>query len=62
MSSSLSYEVPWGPGAQGNLWLSPGKLSRRVLSEERGELLAAPELWLLPSHSSGRVATPSIVL
>ena len=34
MSSSLSHEVPWG--AQGNLWPSPGKLMRRVLSEERG--------------------------
>ena len=34
MSSSLSHEVPWG--AQGNLWPSPGRLMRRVLSEERG--------------------------
>ena len=34
MSSSLSHAVPWG--AQGNLWPSPGKLMRRVLSEERG--------------------------
>ena len=34
MSSSLSHEVPWG--AQGNLWPSPDKLMRRVLSEERG--------------------------
>ena len=34
MSSSLSHAVPWGP--QGTLWPSPGKLMRRVLSEERG--------------------------
>ena len=34
MSSCLSHEVPWG--AQGNLWPSPDKLMRRVLSEERG--------------------------
>ena len=33
MSSSFSHEVPWG--GQGNLWPSPGKLLRRVLSEER---------------------------
>jgi len=41
MSSSLiSHEVPWG--AQRQLWPSPGKLLRRVLSEERGERYSPP--------------------
>ena len=40
MSSSLSHEVP--RGAQDNLWPSPGKLLRRVLSEERGECCSPP--------------------
>ena len=60
MSSSLSHEVPWG--AQGNLWLNPGKLLRRVLSEERGEGSVARRLRIVatPEPRLGARRTPSI--
>jgi hypothetical protein len=40
MASSLRHEVPLG--TQDNLWLSPGKLLRRVLSEEGGKCYSPP--------------------
>jgi len=40
----------------------PGQaVAARAKRGKRGVLFAAPELWLLPSPASGRVAPPSIV-
>ena len=39
----------------------PGQaVAARAKRGKRGVLLAAPELWLLPSHASGRVAPPQL--
>jgi len=36
----------------------PGQaVAARAKRGKKGVLLAAPELWLLPSHASGRVAS-----
>ena len=58
MSSSLSHEVPWG--AQGNLWPSPGKLMRRVLSEERGGCCSPRPGCATPGPRAGARRTRSI--
>ena len=58
MSSSLSHEVPWGPRQP---MAKPGQaVAARAKRGKRGVLLAALEVWPLPSHASGRDAPPQL--